>query len=319
MVQRSARCSSSGSFKRPWSTPASPTFVVEEYHGNQQQVMFQTSSKVREPMGVCELCDLMIIVFSNNPPSVRLTFLQAKYERRALVHHTARTGLIVQLKANPVQWDLLAARPLIDARYPSKFDPPRELLGGDFPSLGSFGFFHRLPSGLHGMFYCAASLLVPPRPKIWTDVSFSAPACGVSRYYGPSLRSESLSEPDIQRFGNALAGFEIENPLEFDSTTTNAPWRMKIGNWLRATLPTLQPQGQAKGLATILQTVLTKLLSASTQVVRGDAPQLPRSPDSRDDSPPPLPPPEGEPPGAAPFGVPATVLIYARNGARPRE
>ena len=133
-------------------------FKVETYHGNRHQVCFSAINSTQmslNPNRRCELCDLMIIVYSSKLKLARLTFLQAKYERKKVFYPSSYNW-----KANLVQWDLLFSRPRIVGC--GKFTPPHDLLQSALlPSVGSFGFFFRNPDGEFEVFYSSANCLYP--------------------------------------------------------------------------------------------------------------------------------------------------------------
>lgn len=113
-------------------------FQVEEYHGGSHQVRFTGNGTYTRTNARCELSDLLIIVFSSRPsPHVRLTYLQAKLERKQLI-----TGNNRKYSANLEQWYLLSRRPLVSRV--GLFNPPSRLLKSALlPSVGSFGFFYK--------------------------------------------------------------------------------------------------------------------------------------------------------------------------------
>lgn len=134
----------------------SKQFAIEEYHGSKAQVLFSGQGSWGRQKARCELADLMIVSFCQKPNiSIRLTFLQAKSERKK-VDFSAPT-----FKANLEQWDLLSRRPII--RGHGKFDPPPNLLSDALlPSVGTFGFFYQ-HNNSYQIYYSSANNLVPPK------------------------------------------------------------------------------------------------------------------------------------------------------------
>lgn len=206
----------------------SPKFEVESYHGSSKQVsfdpLFPWDGRVRAR---CELADLLIVWFSDNPANdVRITFLQAKYERKNVLKPVKHI-----YSANLEQWDLLANRPEIDGV--GKFSIPPDLLSGaTLPSIGSFGFFYHSNAKIE-LFYSSADCLGIPLPH------------GNGRYYKLKARSnirsmrtsqagltECVHADNLHEFGDALYAGLIGSPINECSA-----------NWLRSVLRGLSNQG----------------------------------------------------------------------------
>lgn len=135
---------------------AAPHVVVEEYHGGRHQVWHTTDPVVGIGTARCELADLMVVVFHQRRNlGPRLSFLQAKYERR---RHPLRQAP----HASYVQWSLLARRPPIQGF--GDFAPPPDLLSGSvLPSVGTFGFFTQIArrQARYDLVYASADILGP--------------------------------------------------------------------------------------------------------------------------------------------------------------
>jgi len=160
-----------------------PGVQAEEYHGSGHQVRHTTIRQVGLGDCRCELSDLMLVSFHQDPSvSPRLTFLQAKYERGPLTIHRAP-------KANYVQWSLLAGRPPIIPT--GKFHPPADLLKGALlPSVGTFGFFVNGSNrnAKYDLVYASADALVPvhappAKRKEGRLLGLYAPLLAVSQWY----------------------------------------------------------------------------------------------------------------------------------------
>jgi len=135
---------------------AGTRLAVEEYHGTSYQVGFSGNGSYARVHARCELSDLLIIVFTRNPPAARITYLQAKSERRMFPSPCRHS-----FSANLEQWFLLRNRPPI-AGF-GNFAPPADLLSSAIlPSVGSFGFFYRTHNGLYEIYYASAAQLQPP-------------------------------------------------------------------------------------------------------------------------------------------------------------
>jgi hypothetical protein len=129
---------------------------VEEYHGTSHQVRFIGNGSCARSSARCELCDLLIIIYSQHTGEARLTFLQAKSERKPV-----NAPCSTKFSANLEQWFLLANRPVISGF--GAFDPPSNLLASAMlPSVGSFGFFYRTAGGDFQTYFAVANYLSPP-------------------------------------------------------------------------------------------------------------------------------------------------------------
>lgn len=129
---------------------------VEEYHGGSRQVKFICNASYAHTVERCELSDLLIIVYSPLTGEVRLTYLQAKSERKSVA-----SPCNTKFSADLVQWFLLSSRPVI--RGVGAFSPPKNLLSGAvLPSVGSFGFFYKVPGRGFQIYFAVANYLSPP-------------------------------------------------------------------------------------------------------------------------------------------------------------
>lgn len=129
---------------------------VEEYHGASHQATFKGNGSYARSSARCELSDLLIVVYSQLTGEARLTYLQAKSERRP-----AESPCNTKFAANLEQWFLLSTRPVISGV--GAFNPPSSLLASAvLPSVGSFGFFYKSASGDFQTYFAVASYLSPP-------------------------------------------------------------------------------------------------------------------------------------------------------------
>lgn len=83
-----------------------PSIQVEEFHGNKKQVKFEAAEDYLRNSVRCELCDLLIAVFSKKEKIIRLTFLQVKSEREPSLRDGDH-----KFKGNLEQWYLLSKKP----------------------------------------------------------------------------------------------------------------------------------------------------------------------------------------------------------------
>jgi hypothetical protein len=165
-----------------------PHFYLEEFHGFKRQVYFDTSLAWQRKRARCELCDVLLIVYTTNGGfDVRMTLLQAKLSReKHIVGLTTSAGRIERqaFKANFEQWSLLCERPVLIPT--TVFDPPPDLLSGALlPSVGTFGVFHRLTSGLVDLFYICADCLEPASRPVKADTRFGKL---ITKYGNPDQR-----------------------------------------------------------------------------------------------------------------------------------
>lgn len=103
---------------------------IDETH--QQYVRFTspTTNCVKKK----ELSDLWVIAYSPQLKRARMTFLQAKFEKKTV-------SIPFNFKGDYFQYDLLSKRPKITDL--SKFNFPEEILSGAMSdSVGSFGVFY---------------------------------------------------------------------------------------------------------------------------------------------------------------------------------
>jgi hypothetical protein len=191
---------------------------VREYHGNAKQVRHDTDPCLGLGTKQCELSDLMIVAYSDEPNiTPRLTFVQAKYERGS--RHPAKP-----LDANYIQWSLLSTRPEVTGAR--RFRPPRDLLSSaSHPSIASFAFFvHDAAArgGAINLVYASADLLVPSTsPFLKTkgrleNLFWYAPS-GLT-YYAPCLCKSSgtmelVEAHSLEAFLTGLLSIEIGQPI----------------------------------------------------------------------------------------------------------
>lgn len=231
-------------------TASAPKLVVEEYHGTNHQVVFAGTGTFSRANARCELSDLMVIVYDHQAKDARLTYIQAKSEKRAW------GGAGQHLVANLEQWDLLARRPPIRGApgafgRASGFYPPIDLLSGSqHSSIGSFVFFLSGHRGVE-VYYAAASEL-------------QRPACYQKRFGKlVAARDNCACRPDPEclsvfgavNFGSFLFGLMIGTPiLSFGKPVGTSC------SWLAGQLKGVAAQAVADGRPSALATELAVLL-----------------------------------------------------------
>jgi len=185
----------------------SSRFHIEEYHGAKHQVKFSGTGSMSRARSRCELADLFIVIFSNNPISVRITFFQAKSERGYL---KGFCPIGQSLNANLEQWDLLANRPTIEGC--GKFNPPNNLLSkAILPSVGTFGFFNKKsPSDDYRIIYSTGDNL-----SLTTSGKIRYGKLAVQKCHIRSINGfyESTASCSIRQFGYNLVSNLIGTPI----------------------------------------------------------------------------------------------------------
>jgi hypothetical protein len=176
--------------------------AVKELHGRKGIVSYRSKELLAPATARCELCDLMIITYSNIKKEIRLTCFQAKYERKPK-HQDPR-----QFTIDHVQWNLLAKRPDIISGTKKNTPPPSLLSAALLPSVGSYGFFYRNKSDPEKfeIFYTVADLL---RPKTLSKAQYNR-GYGVNTFAGFTERNATETSKD---FARALYSLEIGTPV----------------------------------------------------------------------------------------------------------
>lgn len=130
-----------------------PTLFVEEVHGKLGFVEF--NSKYGGKNKVVEISDLMIIIVSPLHREVKLTFLQAKYQR-----HIPKKKFI-SIKGSLFQWELLSQRPVLTAML-SKYSLPLNILNfTNYQSISSYGIYYHDKAGEIDMLYTIPEYIAP--------------------------------------------------------------------------------------------------------------------------------------------------------------
>lgn len=216
---------------------ASSAVFAEEMHGAKHQVVFNPSYKWMRRRPRCELCDVMIVAYSNGRESaVRVTYLQAKLSKSLHANSFAASAKSIgvhRFQGNYEQWDLLSNRPVI---HPTgRFNPPNDLLASaKLPSVGSFGVFHQLSSGGIDLFYVSADCLRPTSTPTRTNSRYGL----LETTNGCSLRmtagyQERTYSPTLKAFAKSLYMLEIGTPIfgvDSEGTRVDRPSHL---NWLK--------------------------------------------------------------------------------------
>jgi len=200
-------------------------FAVEEYHGGSHQVLFAGNGSYARTAARCELSDLMILAFDPATRKARLTYLQAKSERRPV-----GAACAMKFEANLEQWFLLSLRPVISGH--GAFNPPSDLLSAAIlNSVGSFAFFYKDASIGYQTFYASASYLQLAGTYTQKDGRLTAAGrCQVSTRRGYEECDAACSNFD---FAANLYRLKIGTPID---VTSGAP--ANIRKWIGAAIRT---------------------------------------------------------------------------------
>jgi hypothetical protein len=126
------------------------TLYLEETH--QRYVEFN-SIAISAPIQR-EISDIWIISFSRKTNEARMTFLQAKFDKKP------KTSRIFKFSGEYFQYELLSDRPLIkDVSTNTNLFPDDVLSYTTFDSVGTFGVFYYDSNGDFDLAYCIASFL----------------------------------------------------------------------------------------------------------------------------------------------------------------
>lgn len=222
---------------------------VEEYHGGSHQVRFKGNGSYARSSARCELCDLLIIVYSRRTGEARLTYLQAKSERKPV-----NAPCTTKFSANLEQWFLLANRPVISGL--GAFSPPSNLLASAIlPSVGSYGFFYRTAYGDYQTYFAVANYLSPPMAYTQRQGRLQPTGpCGLQSTGG---YQECQSAADNLSFAENLYRMHIGSPIHpFIEQASDTR------NWLAANLRyQIQQASQQPNPSIVLAQELLELLA----------------------------------------------------------
>ncbi len=233
---------------------------VGRLHGTSHLVTFKNSVNQARANANCELCDLLIVVFSHD--EIRMTFHQSKYDLKLNERNIYQNGKIKAKlsRCDVEQWELLAKRPiLITKGNVSKFNPPVKLLSSALnPSVGSYGVFYRNISKEYDLFYSIAEDLILRQAMYKSKKgSFRSNQLGCSLHDAVTVKGVKSSFVHsclhIDTFFDCLLNFCIGTPLVQNGAVVDL-YRL---SWLKSLLSVRQDDVEAlDGLNKILSELL---------------------------------------------------------------
>lgn len=247
----------------------STQFAVEELHGSKSQVRFWGGGKWgRAQDARCELADMLIVAFRRKPDvSIRMTFVQAKLERRIIANSCARQAGFKKpvFDANLEQWDLLGNHRIIDEAL-GEFKPPKRILRDALlPSIGSYIFFYYDQSANREIYYSSAKNLRPKNPKSLTRYSKLriSKCCEVATTKG---FREVIAMCNSRSFAFHLAMNEIGTPIEPGCDLESGGATSQCRVWLAGVLRRIIDESEAADRPTEIANDLLELLGVGTDL-----------------------------------------------------
>lgn len=181
-----------------FSTKYQCTFI-EETH--QHYVSFDSS--IHECNKEREISDLLIISYSIKREKIRMTFLQAKLNKKIFNKKPFK------FIGDYFQYDLLSKRPLI--KDEKKIFKPNLLSKALYDSVGSYGIFYKETTGNLNFAYSTASDLTTTKKSIKCNTK------GRTFYFPEIKNSEALIKRDNKVKNNNLYDMvELRSTLEAD-------------------------------------------------------------------------------------------------------
>ncbi len=200
------------------ATKGSGYINIEEFHGSKGIVSYKGKPPFTRSRPKCEISDIALITFSRNPAlQVRLSFLQAKYERDWKYQREVGGSFA---EKNIEQWCLLANRPLITGLgNMSKHLPKNILRDALLESVGTFGVFWEKGPDIFDMFYSTANNLAvhipPPKDTIKEGyISGKLQPKAFSRESLEGTYAEAIACRTLESFLEALMLLKIGTPID---------------------------------------------------------------------------------------------------------
>lgn len=208
---------------------------VEAHEGQRAYVAFEPRGGLGAGRRRCELADLLVLAYRpTTPPTIRWTLLQTR--RRASPLPSLEGAVpMARARTNVFHWELLHRRPAIEPV--GQVRPPTGLLeDARWPSVASFGFFHR-PRGEPGRWrfaYASAEVVQP-----WGDWPEHAKPRRTARFPAVTAwrrregQRETISATDLEDLGDLLAELAVGSPLRLPPASEHD---RLVGSWLAAVL-----------------------------------------------------------------------------------
>jgi hypothetical protein len=234
---------------KAFNSTISKCTYVDEVHGKKGFVQY--NSKYRSTPKTVEIADLLLLTYdqskrdSDGIGSIKISFLQAKYEKRPYYK-------FLEFKGNVFQWELLKNKPTL---LTAPKGMPLNILNfrDDYLSLTTYGiFYHEAKTGEVEFLYTLPSLIKPRNTLIGSSSS------GI-KYFDFYCR-KGLKDPDI----NCKLGLSSNEAITTCSMNTfesqvlswkvGAPVNMVIAPFIRQLL---NKMSENKADSSIFEEVLT--------------------------------------------------------------
>lgn len=212
-------------------------FEIEEFHGMKHQVIFNGKGTWGRNPARCEISDLLVISYNDNPTSsqIRATFIQAKKsnEKHSLCQDWPNKISQTNFKGNLEQWDLLSRRPQV-IPYPPFHCDSNILKDAILPSIGSIIVFHKISSKVNNLFYISADKLKPlssptPTTRFAKLKTLSGKTIRTIQGY-----NERVFTCCITTFAESLYNLEIGTPIHKENGLTEKEdlYRKDFRKWI---------------------------------------------------------------------------------------
>jgi len=185
------------------------SIFAKETHGAKGLVKFNQNNG---SVAIKEIADLQILCYDSVNSSIKISFLQAKFNRSN--HNRSR---ISSFKGDALQWDLLKYRPIFESVGSINF-PDDILNNSSYLSIGGFGVFYFWDSDTIDFVYSTASELSP------RDLNYSRRRCErviypLNGFNDNKTPDETLVRDSMNGYIDSLLKFEIGSPVLVNSST----------------------------------------------------------------------------------------------------
>ena len=183
------------------------SIFAKETHGAKGFVEFIQKDGTKS---IKEIADLQILCYDTVSKSVKISFLQAKFNRLNLNGNS-----MTSFEGDALQWDLLNYRPLI--RSVGSIDFPDDILHSSrHLSIGGFGVFYYINTKQIGLVYSAASELRLKNGN-YTRKRCKRVIYPLVNFSDKGNSKEALVRSSLQGYIDSLLLFEIGSPILVNS------------------------------------------------------------------------------------------------------